>query len=328
MANIDVSGIKRAMVTGAAGWIASNLTRKLVDQGVEVVAVCRDPRKGAHLTGAKVVQGDVTEPERLTELARGCDVIFHVAAAFSDSAAVQYRVNVQGSVNVAEAAKAVGVARLVHVSSVAIYGLGHTGIITEETPQNPSPRDFYQQSKKIGEDEVWKFARKSGLPTATIRPSFVYGVGSAFWSGTMFDLAKRLPILPEFAGSAHPIYIDDVVEMMLLLAIHPDAVGEAFNCTPDPAIPWREYLGAFAKLAGRDNWRKLPIEALATLVRPVELFLQMRGNPYDISGTIRFVNTEATYSMRKARELLNWSPSVSFEEGMAASEDWLLSRPA
>lgn len=324
MANIDVSSIKRAMVTGAAGWIASNLTRKLVDQGVEVIAVCRDPRKGAHLTGAQVVKGDVTEPERLTELARGCDVIFHVAAAFSDSAAVQYRVNVQGAVNVAEAAKAVGAARLVHVSSVAIYGLDHTGIITENTPQHPSPRDFYQQSKKIGEDEVWKFAHKSGLPTATIRPSFVYGAGSSFWSGTMFDLVKRLPFLPELPGSAHPIYIDDVVEMMLLLAIHPDAVGEAFNCTPDPSIPWREYLGAFAQLAGRDDWRKVPTAALAPLMRPIELFLQMRGNPYDISGTMRFVSQEATYSMQKARELLNWLPSVSFVEGMVASEDWLL----
>jgi nucleoside-diphosphate-sugar epimerase len=324
MGTIDVSSIKRVMVTGGAGWIATNLIQQLVAQGVQVVAVCRDPRKGAHLTGAEVAKGDVTEPERLTELARGCDVIFHIAAAFSDSAAVQYRVNVQGTVNVAEAAKAVGVTRLVHVSSVAVYGLGHTGIITEDSPQQPSPRDFYQQSKKIGEDELWKFARKTGLPTSVIRPSFVYGAGSAFWSGTMFDLVRRLPFVPELPGNAHPIYIDDVVEMLLLLAIHPDALGEAFHCTPDPSLSWREYLGGFARIAGRTDWRKFTAASFAPLVRPIELYLQMRGYPYDISGTMRFVSQKATYSMQKARELLNWSPSVSFAEGMAASEEWLL----
>jgi nucleoside-diphosphate-sugar epimerase len=115
-----------------------------------------------------------------------------------------------------------------------------------------------------------------------------------------------------------------VVDMMLLLTIHPDAPGEAFNCTPDPSIPWRDYFGAFAKLAGRDNWRKLPLPAIAPLMRPIEILLQARGNPYDISGTMRFVSQQATYSMQKAREILNWSPAVSFEEGMAASEEWLL----
>jgi len=324
MADIAATGLKRALVTGANGYIAGRLVLRLLEQGVAVVAVCRDPRKGAYLRGAEVVQGYVTDGARMRELAQGCDVVFHVAAAFNEAATVQYRTNVIGSVRVAEAAQAAHVRRFVHVSTIGVYGIDIDGRITEAHAQHPSPRDFYQQSKKLGEDAVWDFAKASGLPTTVIRPAMVYGSGSAFWSRMLYQLTDKLPFVPQFSGTAHPIYIDDVVDMLLLLATHPDAVGEAFHCAPDPAPIWPEYVGHFARMLGKTRTRSFPAAGIASFVAPLELLLRLKSDaPTDISGTLRFVSRHATYSMDKARELLGWEPRVPLAEGMAASEAWL-----
>lgn len=321
------SGIRRAFVTGANGFIGSALTFKLLEQGSEVRALCRDARKGAHLVGAEVVQGDVQDADRVRALVPGCDVVYHVAAAFNGTAAVHYRANVTGSVNVAQAAHDGGVQRFVHVSSVAVYGLEISGAITEDSPQRPSPRDFYQQSKQIGEAEVWAFARRSGLPVTVVRPSFVYGAGSGFWTRGLYELVRRLPFVPAFPGMAHPIYIADLVDMMLVQSVHPAAVGQAFNCTPDPAIPWTEFLGSYARMAGKDNAINIPTAALSPFMQPFDLWTRIMGDPQDISGIFRYVASQAVYRMDKARTLLGWSPRVTLSQGMAACEAWLKDDP-
>jgi nucleoside-diphosphate-sugar epimerase len=318
------STIRRALVTGANGFIGGALTRRLLAEGVTVRAMCRAPEKGRHLTGAEVVRGDVQDAARLRELATDCDLVFHVAAISGDSAPVHYRVNVGGSENVALAAHAAGAARLVHVSSVAVYGLPREGFIFESHPQTPSARDFYGQSKMLGEAAVWRVAERTGLPTTVVRPAFVYGPGSSFWSLALYKLAKRLPLLPDFGtGSAHPIYIDDLIDLLLILATHPAAPGNAYNASADPPVPWHEYLGLIGQIADRGVWIKLPTETLARLARPIEAIWRLSGTPEDVSGTLRYLAGHCTYRIDKARDQLGWRPRVSLADGMAETARWL-----
>src|SRR5579859_5198725 len=191
---------RRALVTGANGFIGAALTLRLVSEGVAVRAMCRNPAKGSFLVGAEVIQGDVQDLATVRRLAEGCDLVFHVAAIGDGPAADHYSINVRGAENVARAAADTGAERLIHVSSVAIYGLNVIGQVFESQPSNPSSRYFYAQSKALGEAAVWRVGSEQRLPTTVVRPAFVYGPRSEGWTVRMYELCHRLPFVPEFKG--------------------------------------------------------------------------------------------------------------------------------
>ncbi|HRE49561.1 MAG TPA: NAD-dependent epimerase/dehydratase family protein [Aggregatilineales bacterium] len=320
--------MKTALVTGANGFLGSVLVRRLRREGISVRALCRDPHKGDHLAalGAEVIRGDIQLPATLETPMRGCDVVFHAAAVHS-SAATSYNVNVIGTQNVVTAARTAKVGRLVHVSSVAVYGYHIAGDVTEETPMRPSPNDYYTQSKALGEQVLWHEARRGGLPTVSIRPAFIYGEGSAFWSRGLYRLVatRRAPMVNQGRGNAHPIFVEDVVDLLITSATHPNAPGNAFNAAPDPAPTWADYLGHYARIAGKDTSKayvNLP-PAAALLAALIGGITRLRGVPTDAAGMLHYIGTRATYRMTHAAERLGWRPRYSLVEGMAAQETWL-----
>lgn len=320
---------KRALVTGANGFIGAALVARLRQEGIAVRAVVRRPDPAQQLSGAEIVNADVRDAAAMRRLVSGCDVVFHVAAVGSGNADTQYQVNVRGACNVAEAAAAVGVTRLVHVSTVAIYGLAVRGVITETQPMQPSPRDFYQQSKALGEQAIWQLAARTGLSVTVVRPAFVYGPRAAIWTAALYDACCQLPAVPLLPGSAHPIFVADVVDLLLTVAHHPKAVGEVFHASADPAIPWAEFLGGYAHIAG--NRRQVPLSAsvlnrLAAAVRPIDALLRLSSQPTDLSGMLGYVAADLTYSMARARDLLGWEARTSLQDGMADCARWLHER--
>src|SRR5258708_27395571 len=211
-----------ALVTGANGFIGAALTRRLLDSGIAVRALCRSQQKGASLAaaGATVIQGDIQDAAGLLRAAQGCDVVFHVAAVGAGSWQQQHDINVQGARNVVEIAAQVGAERLVHVSSIAVYGYEIDGHIDEDYPHKPARLDAYMRTKAQGEAAAWELAAQHNLPLAVVRPAFVYGPRSEHWSVNMYNLCRRFPV-PHFAGGrghAHPIYIDDVVDLLITAA--------------------------------------------------------------------------------------------------------------
>lgn len=316
-----------AFVTGASGFIGSALCRRLLSDGVAVRALCRTASKGRSLAdaGAEVVTGDVQAAASIERHMAGCDVMFHVAARGSGSAALQYAVNVQGTLNVIRAAHQGGASRYIHVSTVAVYGYEVDGPIDESHPQRPSRYDFYMQTKSIGEARAWEYARRSGLPMVAVRPAFVYGPGSTVWSRAMYDLCRRFPV-PQIDGGhghAHPIHVDDVVDLLITMATHPDAPGHAFHAAPDPAPTLREYLGYYAAMAGNASSVFIPAAPLKPLAAALTLLSPLTGQPTDFAGMLRFVTHHPTYKMTRAAEVLGWRPRISLAEGMARTEPWL-----
>jgi len=319
--------MRKAFVTGANGFIGSALCRRLLRDGVAVRALCRNPRKGQALAeaGAEVIAGDVQNPLTARRAVEGCDVVFHVAAVGNGSAAHQYNVNVQGTRNVVYAAHKGGAQRYVHVSSIAVYGLNVDGPIDESHLQRPSRDYFYSQTKAQGEAAAWAYARRSGLPVVTVRPAFVYGPGSMTWSRGMYELCRRLPV-PLFDGgngNAHPIYVEDVVDLLVAVATHPDAPGNAFHAAPDPAPCWRDYLGYYARMAGNETSLNIPVKWVKPLGMAANLITRLSGDPTDVSGMLGYMASHATFCMDRARTILGWQPRVSLDEGMAHTARWL-----
>lgn len=317
----------RALITGANGFIGAALTHRLLRDGVAVRAMCRTVHKGDALrrAGAEVVAGDLHLIDTLHRAVDGCEVVYHVGAALGGAAAYQYNVSALGTLNMLRAAQAADVGRVVHVSSIAVYGMNCYGTVTEDYPRQPSPHDYYQQAKSLAEDLLWDFAAQHALPVTCVRPGMVYGPGSGFWSKRLYALMRRIPmpVVGDGQGHAHPIFIDDLVDLLVTASAHPAAVGGAFNGTPDPAPTWTTFLGHYAAMANNTRTVHLAPAWLRSASPLVTALTRWQGEPLDLGGMVNFFTRRLTYSMQRAADVLGWRARVTLPEGMALTERWL-----
>lgn len=316
-----------SLVTGANGFIGGALVKRLLRDGVRVRGLVRSAERGAWIEslGAELAVGDLRDADAVRQSMQGCAIVYHVAAATGGPEAVQHAVNVTAAGQLVDLAAEAGVQRLVHVSTIANYGYQPLDVVTEETPLQPG-REFYAESKTAGEQLVLARADALGLPVTVIRPGMVYGPRSSFWTGAMFELARRRVVpLPGDGTTVCPaIHIDDVVDLLVTAAGHPNAAGEVFNATPDPHPTWREFFGSYAAMTGPYHFLSVPIGLLRVGGALVELGTQLSGEPQPVRGMVAaLMARRRIYSMDKAARLLNWRPRVSLSEGMASSEVWL-----
>jgi len=321
------------LVTGASGFLGGTLVLRLTADGVRVRALVRSPEKAAFLRDVEgtlqIVPGDVLDPTSLAAAVDGCTVVFHCAAALGGSLDLQRRVNVEGTRNLMQAAAEANVRRVVHVSTLSVYGLLYDGIITEAMPHAPGS-DAYGLTKSEAETAVRAVGAARDLEYTIIRPGMIFGARSHMWTEVVFRLARLKP-LPWFGsgkGFAHCIHVDDVVAMMQVLAEHPRAVGEAFNCTYDPAVTWRAFLGEYARLARgvNDDFLELPPWLLYTLAGVGMMFSPPYSPGKMLPDYARFMQKRVQFSMAKACDLLGWEPQISLEEGVGRCAGWLRER--
>ena len=201
----------KALVTGGAGFIGSNVVKLLVDEGWDV-SVLDNLSTGypENLEGLDVdlVEGDVRDREIVPRLCQGRDAIFHLAASIGNAKSLALPqedadVNAVGTVNVLEAARQAGVRRFVYSSSAGIFGELQAGAIREDHPQEPiSP---YGVSKLAGEKQTLCFARLYGMIGVCLRYFNVYGVHQRYdaYGNVIPIFASRL-----LAGEALTIFGD------------------------------------------------------------------------------------------------------------------------
>ncbi len=170
----------KAFVTGGTGFVGANLVRLLLQEGYEVRALARSNARMDNLNGLEieVVNSDLLDPN-LSELIKGCDCLFHVAAHYSlwqSDRELLYQSNVLGTRNVLAAARTAGVERSIYTSSVAAIGVDPSGDPTTEQYQSPVEKliGHYKQSKYWAEQEAIK-AVQSGQDVVIVNPSTPIG---------------------------------------------------------------------------------------------------------------------------------------------------------
>lgn len=329
----------KILVTGANGFIGSNLCAHLTGEaGYEVLGLVRRTSNLSFLRGFKRVRtvvGDIADPASLDAAMSGVSVVYHVAGYSSDWGTWRdFRAgNVDGVRNVMEAARRQGVSRVVHISSVSVYGFPGGIDIAENAPFTPQPGDRYITTKAEGERIALAYHGR-GLEVTVVRPGGVFGPN---------DRTTTLQIAPAMLngkfgyvdGGVHvmaPAYIDNVVQLIRLAGENPAAPGEAFNAVDDDHTTWRQYVEWMCEDLGcpvpRLSLPRAVVWPAAVAMETAAKLIGMKSSPMINKYRIRAVMRDSHYSAAKAKRLLGYRPAVTTREGIRRAVAWFRSYTA
>jgi nucleoside-diphosphate-sugar epimerase len=312
-------------VTGAAGFIGAAVADRCRDAGIEVRGV--DMAGGEPVEG--IVQGDVTEPGAWQEHADGCDLVVHTAAVVGmySSPEGYWETNVRATRLALDAAVAGGAKRFLHLSSIVVHGFDFEGEVDERSPVRPN--GVHYVDTKIASEQVVLAAHASGEVACTIvRPGDVYGPRSRPWTVEPVRMLKSGSLaLPAGGHGMHsPVYVDDLVDGILLAAAEPEAAGRIFILTGPEHVSIGEFVGHYCRMLGVDPPRSVPTAVARHGARAIDAVARLRGKRNEMTpATVDYFNRRGTYSIARARELLGYQPRHDVAAGMAKTEEWLRS---
>lgn len=313
-------------VTGASGAIGAALVRYLAESGAVVRGLTRSQEGASRViaAGGEPRIGDVADPEALRELFDGADLAAHLAAWMGGKGGVSEarRVNVAGTRAVVEAAGVAGVARLAHVSSIAVYGPALSGEVDETHPVR-MVGDAYGDTKLQGESEAVRVAAAAGIELTVLRPTMVYGPGVASWTLTpLRALAAGVPMtLGDGRSLLDAVYVDDAARAIGLALTADGAAGRAFNVV-GRSVTWNEFFGAYAAMLGRPL-RRTPAWLARAGARAAGVVTRPLGPARVVPEMVEVMLSNATFSGAPAREVLDYEPAVGLGEGMRRTARWL-----
>jgi nucleoside-diphosphate-sugar epimerase len=324
------------LVTGASGFIGGRLAERLRSHGYPVRALARtsSDTDALRVRGIEIATADLAHADAgaLREAMDGVRHVFHCAALVSDWASVEQilATNVAGTRAVLAAARSAGIGRFVHLSTTDVYGYpGGTGI--EESCRSTRFRNWYSESKRRAEAEVAQAA--GSLEIVVLRPATVYGPGSKEVVGEIARAirARHMLLLDRGRAVAGLCFIENLIDACLLALQHANAPGRTFNVTDGIDVTWRRFTDDLASGLAR------PPARLSLPFGPARLIGQLLEESYRLARragappipallsrqAVDVLGCDQDFSNRLARELLGWSPRVSYEEGLAATLTWL-----
>jgi NAD dependent epimerase/dehydratase len=307
------------MVTGAAGFIASHLCEALLEAGANVTGMIHYNSRGdegnlaflsaAHRSAMRVVAGNIEDGDFVARHVEGQNVVFHLAALigipYSYVAPRSYvRTNVEGTLNVLEAARRFEIERLVHTSTSEAYGTARYTPIDEAHPlQGQSP----YSASKIGADKlVESYHRSFQLPVATLRPFNTYGPRQSARAVIPTIISQALMEDRVKLGSLDPIrdltFVADTVDAFLRMATNDAAIGHVINAGSGCGVTVGELAASILRLMNSPK----PIELDPERVRPVssEVFVLI-------------------CNAQKAATTIGWKPRWSLEDGLARTIEFV-----
>ena len=319
----------KALVTGATGFIGGNLARELAARGHKVKALVRPGSSTLTIdgTGVEPVAGDITDALSVRAGMKGCDAVFHCAAAYTfwtrDPASI-YRTNVEGTRVVLEEAKGAGVERVVHTSTVSTIGLREGGLGDEDVPVDPDHLvGHYKKSKYAAEQAALEYA-SDGLPVVVVNPAAPFGP----WDVKPTPTGR---ILLDFLRGRMPCYVDtgmnavDVRDVAAghILAMERGEPGQRYVLGNRNAS-LRELLGMLSEITGRRApFLRAPMWAAigaAYVDQFVEGTLARRQPALPLEG-LKVARTPMYVSCEKAvREL--GLPQTPVEDGLGEAVRW------
>lgn len=321
----------RALVTGATGFTGSVLVRKLVSQGVKVVAIARPTSNIAAFGDLPItwIQGDVFDEELIEQAIKGVNYIFHMVTPFREAKLLDlgyHQVHVLSTQLLAKAAlKEPNFQRFVHVSTIGVHG--HIETPPADENYRMKPGDIYQETKQQAELWIRDFAKKEGLSLSVVRPAGIYGPGDKRLLKIFKMVSQKwIPIIGDGSNLYHFIHVDDLTDFMFLVAIHPKAKGEVFICGSPSAMTFEKMVSIIARYYGvKVKYIRLPAPPLFALGYFFELICRPLGiEPPIYRRRVAFFTKDRSFNTEKIRKILDFYPIHSDEQGIEETAQWYL----
>jgi 2-alkyl-3-oxoalkanoate reductase len=320
------------VITGATGLLGSHIAEHLRERGERVRALVRQTSDTTFLKqlGVELAFGDLNEPASLPGVLAGADVVYHCAARVGDWGPwrVFQRAIIDATANLLDACRTAGVGRVLHVSSITVYGHPRlrNGCFAEDEPlgQNLLLWDYYCRAKVRAEE----LCRQYQGDLTIVRPSWIYGPRDRTTLPRILKAldAGRVAVIGRGDNLLNIVYAGDVAEGAIRAANHPRAKGQAYNLSSEGEITQSDFLDLLTDVLGRPRIRGRVSYRFAYwggfLSEVIGRMIRMRRPPHLTRYAVALVGRSTYFSIAKARQQLDWQPRVSVHEGVRRSLQW------
>lgn len=330
----------KAAITGGTGFIGSRLVKRLVEKGYEVRCLVRKSSQVEPLKklGVELCYGDLLDHDSLRSVTKGGDFVYHLAAMVTDWGSKRdfYRMNVEATRVLLEAAEDSGVKRFIHMSTSTVVWKSDFWVvhdindIDESYPYPEKYNDYYNETKAEAEKSVIGFHNRKGLEAIVLRPSNVWGAGDRVILPRIALAAKKGILFPMGKGRrwVSPCHVDNLVHALVLSAESDGRSGNIYFINDGVKIEHVEFLSKILDAIGVQWTPKFTIPysvaygaayAMETLFRIVN----SRNPPVLTRFAVAALAGSRSYSIEKAKREIGYKPIVNMDEGLNQLADWI-----
>jgi nucleoside-diphosphate-sugar epimerase len=327
----------KVLVTGAAGFLGGHLVDMLLGRGDVVRAMVRpveDATRLKSLAGVEVVHGDLTDAQSLKSAVKDMQRVYNVAARTGPwGLEKDYNaVNLWGVADLITAAMDAGVQRIVHTSSITVYGHHLHGIVTEDHPFHAEDNP-YSRTKIASEKLITELVKERGAPVVIVRPAWIYGPRDNASFGRFVSLVDNGKgfIIGSGKNVVPVVYVRDVALGLIKAGDAGDsAVGRAYTLADDRRVTQLEYLNMIADFLEVPHiGRNYPYSAMFSAGRVAELLWQALGRrksspPPVTTYGITLLGGNQEFSIDRARRELGYEPQYDYIRGLSEGVKWYL----
>ncbi len=322
--------MSKILVTGANGFIGSNLVKRLIKDGHSVNSLVRKTSDLKFLDGVetKLFYGDINNLESLKTPMEEVEKVYHVAGLAADYGPFSLfeKVNFQGTKNVAQTACRANVKKFIYISTVAFHGFGKANM-TELSPvaDNLIP---YAKTKYMAENWLWKFNKESKMNITAVRPGNVFGINDHTFISKYIDamLAGKFSEVNHGKSKTCPVFSENLIDIITLVGNSDKANGHAFVATDGLDIDWHTFN---SKLAKRLNI-KLPktsipypvAYAVAKIYYGIHKSLGIKSEPFLTPYRINNGGKDYHFSIKKLQDFFDYKPKVDIDNSIKKTVEW------